>query len=73
MLAQLFGSLLVKAYTLEQGMKNKPATTTTIPERPKRIIARPYYDAKEIMDNGFSSDGLTPIGYYIEEVEDDKG
>tara|TARA_R110002020_G_scaffold131776_6_gene294519 strand:- start:336 stop:551 length:216 start_codon:yes stop_codon:yes gene_type:complete len=71
MLAQLFSSLLVKAYTLEQGMKSKPATT--IPERPKRIIERPYYDAKEIMDNGFSSDGLTPIGYYIEEVEDDKG
>jgi len=52
-------------------MKNKPATI--IPERPKRIIERPYYDAKEIMDNGFSHDGLTPIGYYIEEVEDDKG
>ncbi len=70
MLSQLFGSLLVKAYTLEQGMKNKRSTTA---ERPKRIIERPYYDAKEVMDNGFSHDGLTPIGYYIEEVEDDKG
>jgi stalled ribosome alternative rescue factor ArfA len=78
MLSQLFGSLLVKAYTLEQGMKNKRSTTAKALQSPlyrQRVKQkkRPYYDAKEVMDNDFSHDGLTPIGYYIEEVEDDKG
>jgi hypothetical protein len=82
MLSQVFGSLLVKAYTLEQGMKKKRSTTAKALQSPlyrqrvkqkKRITERPYYDAREVMDNDFSHDGLTPIGYYIEEVEDDKG
>ena len=40
MLAQLFSSLLVKAYTLEQGMKNKQSANT----REAKILARKQYE-----------------------------
>ena len=78
MLSSLLGSLLVKAYTLEHNvMRNKRSKDAKALQSPlyRQRVKRekkPYYDAKEIMDNDFSSEGLTPVGYYIEEVQDDE-
>ena len=32
----------------------------------------PYWNAKEVMDNDWETDGLDPMGYYDEIIEDDK-
>ena len=66
-------------YTLEHNvMKNKRSKDAKALQSPlyrQRVVKRekkPYYDAKEVMDNDFSHEGLTPVGYYIEEVQDDE-
>jgi len=32
----------------------------------------PYWNAKEVIDNDWETDGLKPMGYYDEIIEDDK-
>jgi len=32
----------------------------------------PYWDAKEVMDNDWKTDNLTPMGYYDEIIEDEE-
>ena len=75
MLASFIGSLLIQAYNVENSMKhrNKQAKALQSPLYRQRIKPkkRPYYDAKEVIDNDFSHEGLTPIGYYIEEIDED--
>jgi len=41
-------------------------------QRVRTTKKRPYYDAKEVMDNDFSHEGLTPVGYYIEDTVEDE-
>lgn len=76
MLASFIGSLLIQAYNLENSMtnRNKQAKALQSPLYRQRIKPkkRPYYDAKEVIDNDFSHEGLTPIGYYIEEIDEDE-
>ena len=54
--------------------RNKQAKALQSPLYRQRVKPkkRPYYDAKEVMDNDFSHEGLTPVGYYIEEVVEDE-
>lgn len=77
MFAGLVGKLLITAYNMETKMKRrgKEAHALQSPlyrQRVKTTKKRPYYDAKEVMDNDFSHEGLTPIGYYIEETVGDE-
>ena len=32
----------------------------------------PYWSAKEVMDNDWKTEGLDPMGYYDEPIEDEK-
>ena len=32
----------------------------------------PYWDAKEVMDNDWKTDNLTPMGYYDEIIEEEE-
>tara|TARA_R100001163_G_scaffold62371_1_gene53102 strand:- start:241 stop:504 length:264 start_codon:yes stop_codon:yes gene_type:complete len=72
MLASFIGSLLIQAYNVENSMKNrnKQAKALQSPLYRQRVKPkkRPYYDAQEVIDNDFSHEGLTPAGYYVEEV-----
>lgn len=77
MFAGFIGKLLVNAYNMETNMKrrNREAHALQSPlyrQRIKTTKKRPYYDAKDIMDNDFSHEGLTPVGYYIEETIEDE-
>ncbi len=77
MLAGLVGKLLITAYNMETKMKrrSKEAHALQSPlyrQRVRTTKKRPYYDAKEVMDNGFSHEGLTPVGYYIEDTVEDE-
>ena len=77
MFAGLVGKLLITAYNMETKMKrrSKEAHSLQSPvyrQRVKTTKKRPYYDAKEVMDNDFSHEGLTPVGYYIEETVEDE-
>ena len=77
MLAAFIGKLLTQAYNMETKMKrrSKEAHALQSPlyrQRVKTTKKRPYYDAKEVIDNDFSHEGLTPVGYYIEETVEDE-
>ena len=77
MFAGLVGKLLITAYNMETKMKrrSKEAHALQSPlyrQRVRTTKKRPYYDAKEVMDNGFSHEGLTPVGYYIEDTVEDE-
>ena len=41
----------------------------------QRVVSKkkrvPYWDAKEVMDNDWKTDNLTPMGYYDEIIKDD--
>jgi hypothetical protein len=77
MFAGLVGKLLITAYNMETKMKrrSKEAHALQSPlyrQRVRTTKKRPYYDAKEVMDNDFSHEGLTPVGYYIEDTVEDE-
>jgi len=77
MFAGLVGKLLITAYNMETKMKrrSKEAHALQSPlyrQRVRTTRKRPYYDAKEVMDNDFSHEGLTPVGYYIEDTVEDE-
>ena len=77
MLAAFIGKLLTQAYNMETSMKrrSKEAHALQSPlyrQRVKTTKKHPYYDAKEVIDNDFSHEGLTPVGYYIEETVEDE-
>ena len=77
MFAGLVGKLLITAYNMETKMKrrSKEAHSLQSPvyrQRVKTTKKRPYYDAKEVMDNDFSHEGLPPVGYYIEDTVRDE-
>jgi len=40
-------------------------------DKPVRKRRVPYWDAKEVMDNDWKTEGLTPMGYYDEIIKDD--
>ena len=75
MIYGLFASLLMGALQMERKIKNRSksakALQSPLYRQQVREKKRPYYDAKEVMDNDFSHEGLPPVGYYIEEVKDD--
>jgi hypothetical protein len=77
MFAGLVGKLFITAYNMETKMKrrSKEAHALQSPlyrQRVRTTKKRPYYDAKEVMDNDFSHEGLTPVGYYIEDTVEDE-
>ena len=77
MFAGLVGKLLIPAYNMEPKMKRRSKEAHSIQspvyrQRVKTTKKRPYYDAKEVMDNDFSHEGLTPVGYYIEDTVRDE-
>jgi|TARA_R100000781_G_C4064012_1_gene122077 hypothetical protein len=77
MLAAFIGKLLTQAYNMETNMKrrSKEAHALQSPlyrQRVKTTKKHPYYDAKEVIGNDFSHEGLTPVGYYIEETVEDE-
>jgi hypothetical protein len=40
-------------------------------DKPVRKRRVPYWDAREVMDNDWKTDNLTPMGYYDEIITED--
>lgn len=53
---------------------DKPSCVTIAAQLPVSGKRRrmPYWDAKEVMDNDWKTEGLIPMGYYDEIIEEEE-